>query len=95
MITRFPFLSFVLLAAAILSSASSEPINADRIAADAESAIERAALRADAAALAEAVKFLDAALAVGPEQPALVIEPNYRWVKFALLPSLDKPSPMR
>ena len=62
MITRFPLLSFVLLSAAILSSAPSEPINVDKIAADAESSIERAGLRADAAALAIAVKPLEARL---------------------------------
>lgn len=72
MITRFPLLSFVLLSAAILSSAPSEPINADQIAADAETSIERAGLRADAAALATAVKPLEAALAAAPDQPALL-----------------------
>ena len=72
MITKSPFLFFVLLSAAILSSAPSEPINADKIAADAESSIERAGLRADAAALATAVKPLEAALAAAPDQPALL-----------------------
>jgi tetratricopeptide (TPR) repeat protein len=28
-------------------------------------------------------------------QQALAIEPNYAWVKFALLPSLDKPPTAR
>lgn len=72
MITKFPFLSFVLLAAATLSCAPSEPVNADKIAADAESTIERAGLRADAVALAAAVKSLETAFAVAPDQPALV-----------------------
>jgi HPt (histidine-containing phosphotransfer) domain-containing protein len=82
MITRFPLLSFVLLSAAILSSAPSDPINVDQIAADAESSIERAGLRADGAARAAWLQ-------------ALAIEPNFAWVKFALLPSLAKPPPMR
>jgi tetratricopeptide (TPR) repeat protein len=72
MITKFPLLSIVLLAAAILSGAPSEPVNADKIATEAEISIERAGLRGDAAALAEAVKSLEAALAVTPDQPALV-----------------------
>jgi tetratricopeptide (TPR) repeat protein len=62
----------VLLAAATLSCAPSEPVNADKIAADAESTIERAGLRGDAAALADAVKSLETALAVTPDQPALL-----------------------
>jgi tetratricopeptide (TPR) repeat protein len=77
MISRFPFPSFILLVAAILSCAPSEPVNPDKIAADAESTIERAGLRADAAALAAAVKSLEAALAVTPDQPALVYTRGY------------------
>ena len=125
MITRLPFLSFVFLAAAVLSGAPSEPVGTDKIAANAESTIERAGLRADAPALAAAVQSLDAALAVAPPGPAwghadalvwlgiaqqragdsaaaraawqqaLAIEPGFAWVKYALLPSLDRPSPSR
>lgn len=62
----------MLLATATLSGAPNEPVNAEKIAADAESIIERAGLCADAAALAAAVKPLDAALTVAPNQPALV-----------------------
>ena len=79
MITRFPLLSFVLLSAAILSSALSEPINTDKIAADAESSIERAGLRADGAALATAVKPLEAALAAAPDQPALLYTRGFAY----------------
>jgi len=119
MLTRLPFLSFVFLAAAVLSGAPSEPVGTDKIAANAESTIERAGL------LAAAVQSLDAALAVAPPGPAwghadalvwlgiaqqragdtaaaraawqqaLAIEPGFAWVKYALLPSLDRPSPSR
>jgi tetratricopeptide (TPR) repeat protein len=65
-------LNLVLVGAALLSCAPGEPINADKVAAEAERAIERAWLRADAAALAEAVKPLDAALAVEPNRPSLL-----------------------
>jgi predicted TPR repeat methyltransferase len=34
----------------------------------------------------------DLAAARAAWQQALAIEPNYAWVKFALLPSLDKPA---
>ena len=68
---EFPLLSFLLFAA-VLPGAPSEPANTDQIAAQAEGAIERAGLRADAAALAAAIKSLDSALAVMPDQPALL-----------------------
>ena len=68
------FLLPVLVSAstALLPGAPDPSLNADRIAAEAETAIERAYLHADAPALAEAVKPLDAALAAEPNQPSLL-----------------------
>ena len=62
----------MLVGAATFPCAQGEPDKADRIAAEAEHTIERACLHADAAALAEAVKPLDAALAAEPNQPSLL-----------------------
>lgn len=72
MITRLPFLFFLLLTPATLSCAPTEPANIQKTAGDAERAIEHAGLRGDAAALAAAVQPLEAALAAAPDEPALL-----------------------
>jgi tetratricopeptide (TPR) repeat protein len=62
----------LLLAAVLVANARAEPSTTGPLAAAAERALEHAYLRADAAALAEAVKPLDAALARAPNDPTLL-----------------------
>jgi len=62
----------LLLAAVLVANAHAESSTNDTLAAAAERAIERAYLRADATALAEAVKPLAAALAREPNHAALL-----------------------
>ena len=76
MIMKFPILVFLFFPA-ILSCAPTAPDPADKIAANAERAIERAGHCTDAAALALAVKSLDDALAVSLDQPALLYTRGY------------------
>jgi tetratricopeptide (TPR) repeat protein len=69
---RFLLLPFAIATIALLAGAPNTANDAERVAAETERAIERACLRADAAALEDAVKSLDAALAAEPNQPALL-----------------------
>jgi len=62
----------LLLAAVLTTGATAEPSSSASLAAASERAIERAYLRADATALAEAVKPLDATLAREPDDAALL-----------------------
>jgi tetratricopeptide (TPR) repeat protein len=73
---KFPFLLFFFFPA-ILFCAPTAPDAANQIAANAESVIERAGHCADAPALARAIKSLDDALAVTPDQPALLYTRGY------------------
>jgi len=61
----------------LLWSAPPAADTVDAVAAKAERAIERAGLRADAAALAKTITLVDAALAGAPNQPALLYARGY------------------
>jgi len=82
---RFLLPSLVLSAATLLPQVWGQPADADRIAAETETSIERAFLRADAAALADAVKPLDAALAAEPDRPSLLYTRAFAWYADAQL----------
>jgi len=75
----------VLLFAVLTAMAHAESSPASILAATAERAIERAALRTDAAALAEAVKPLDGALAQTPNDPALLYTRAYGYYASSML----------
>jgi Tfp pilus assembly protein PilF len=70
--TKLSLVSLLFAVGSLLGPARAETIPAKTIAAAAERAIENAYLRADAAALADAVKPLDAAIARAPNDPALL-----------------------
>jgi len=65
-------IQIILLAVVLTTGAAAEPSSSASLAAASERAIERAYLRADAAALAEAVEPLNAALAREPDNAALL-----------------------
>jgi len=70
-------IQFLLLAAVLTTGVPAEPSTTGPLAADTESALEHASLRGDAAALAEAVKPLAAALARAPNDPVLLYTRAY------------------
>ncbi len=76
MSTKLPFFIFLFFPT-LLSFAAIPPEPAEKIAADAERASEHAGQCNDGAALADAIKSLDAALAVAPDQPALLYTRGY------------------
>ncbi len=74
-----------LLTAVLIASARAESPSTNTLTAAAERAIERASLRVDAAALAEAVNPLDDALARAPNDPALLYTRAYGYYASSAL----------
>ena len=78
-------IKLLLLAAVLAANAYAEPSTTGSLAAAAERTIECAYLHADAAALAEAGKPLDAALARAPNDPALLYTRAYAYYASSAL----------